>query len=68
MSIEILKKEVFDDLFDNIKSNLDKYRNGDFTDLISDNSYYKSSEFTIDLNLLGNIKGGQGFKEPFANG
>lgn len=59
MSIEILKKEVFDDLFDNIKSNLDKYRNGDFNDLISDNSYYKSSEFTIDLNLLGNITGGQ---------
>ena len=59
MSIELLKKEVFDELFDNIEGNLDIYRNGDFNDLISDNSYYQSSEFNVDINLLGNITGGQ---------
>ena len=59
MSIELLKQEVFDELFDNIESNLDTYRNGDFSDLISDNNYHQSSEFNVDLNLLSNITGGQ---------
>jgi hypothetical protein len=59
MSIKLLKKEVFNKLFDNIESNLDKYRNGDFNDLVSNKSYYKFSELNVDINLLSNIVGGQ---------
>ena len=59
MSIAFFKDEALDELFENIEVNLDRYRNGDFDDLITDDSVHKFAELSINQEFLISIYGGQ---------
>ena len=59
MSISFFKDEALDELFENIEVNLDQYRNGDFDDLVTDDSVHKFAELSINQEFLISIHGGQ---------
>jgi hypothetical protein len=57
MSIQFLKQSTFDQLYADIKTNLERYKIGDFEDLITQNDCLVSDKLTIDMNILGSING-----------
>ena len=57
MSIQFLKQSTFDQLYADIKTNLERYKIGDFEDLITQDACLVSDKLTIDMNILGSING-----------
>ena len=58
MSIKFFKDQTLQELLENIGNNLDCYRNGDFSDLITPESCHQSSELSFDHEILRSIGGG----------
>ena len=59
MSIKFFKDQTLQELLENIGNNLDCYRNGDFSDLITPESCHQSGELSFDHEILRSIGGGK---------
>ena len=57
MSIQFLKQTTHDALYSDIKNNLERYKVGDFEDLITPDRCLMSDKVTIDFDELSFISG-----------
>ena len=57
MSIQFLKKSTLDKLYMDIKLNIDRYKSGNFDDLITDESCLVSDKLNLDYQSLKPVKG-----------
>ena len=58
MTIKLLRQKTLDDLYSNAGSNLDRYRTGNFDDLLLTDKIYTFDKIDIDHDALDSIEGG----------
>jgi hypothetical protein len=58
MAIKFLRQKTLDELYSNVESNLDRYRAGNFDDLLLTDKIYTFDKIDIDHDALDNIEGG----------
>jgi hypothetical protein len=65
--LKYLSEKVANDLRDNVKTNVTRYQNGNFTDLVDDGGWSIELNLDVDLGLLKELEGDKGTEAEVKN-